>query len=574
MELLVDLKLCQSPAAGAIQMPNEHTTDLPFGDPDAARANLNDFIAIDGVLVDPRKNNATMGDRIIVGRKGSGKTLYLRALQDAAEQKGLLTSPGSVTINTDTVVFFLQRIREYVNTLDRGGEMAAYIDRRRTIISIWKTIWERSINICVLSLVLNNMQRSTSIDLPPALLNLGIKSLGDVQEYVIHQFSTLFQLPLTPLAPEACLTSISDHFESPRRLHAFLNEQRWHEFLFVLQNLCRIVPPIAIYIDAVDEDFEDAPEAWLTCQSGLYRAVLQSGFHHDTFSGRVHVVAALRDVVYSAALHGEHSDRQYQARQIKLLDWNPASVEQFLTEKLKRCVRKRSQRNKRADLDDLIHQWVGFTEVETGRRNIEPVSHYILRHGRMLPRDIIQFGNAISKEMEGRHTRGLEFESPSLRKAVSGVSEQIGKQAISVCINEILTASEYFPDYIISVQPGNFSLSDFRAYIENKIEKFFGLVKFDVVSLEKFRKSMITAELALEVEFDEPRSHYYRFDNILWRHGLLAVRETTGTVTRWRYNWRGAVSADTLPPGFNKFGFHPSLIDAFKIRPCAEGPVA
>jgi hypothetical protein len=59
---------------------------------------LNDFISIGGVFADPHGNPKAMHDRIIVGRKGSGKTFYLRKLQDEAISRKFLTLVAAIDL--------------------------------------------------------------------------------------------------------------------------------------------------------------------------------------------------------------------------------------------------------------------------------------------------------------------------------------------------------------------------------------------------------------------------------------------------------------------------------------------
>jgi hypothetical protein len=127
----------------------------------------------------------------------------------------------------------------------------------------------------------------------------------------------------------------------------------------------------------------------------------------------------LRDIVYAAALKSEHSTRQYQNPFIRALEWTPSEVNRFFIEKLRRVLKKRAPRS--ADLNELIKLWIGFETLKNGRGQGEAVSDYILRHSRMLPRDIVLFGNAITSEMQERISGGTTFGESSLRKAVAEV---------------------------------------------------------------------------------------------------------------------------------------------------------
>lgn len=541
-----------------------------FGSTDAARINLADFISIGGVFADPHGNPKAMHDRIVVGRKGAGKTFYLRKLQDEAVKREFLTLSEVTPLSTETIVHFLKRIREYVYTLDHGGDFEIFVDRRKSVISVWRAIWDKAIILSAFSLALSFLRRSKTVKFDEQFIHL-FKNVDELESYIIDRFENLFALPPIPLSPQDALQAFYDQFELSRKLHKFLNDPKWIEFNRICRGCVRDVPPIAIYIDAIDNEFENAPEAWLICQLGLYRSAAQSGFSHDTFSGRVHIVAALRDTVYAAALKSEHSTREYQNRFIRALEWRPSEVNRFFVEKLRRVLGKRA--SKTAPLNDLLKIWVGFDTLINGRDKPEAVSDYILRHGRMLPRDIVLFGNAITNGMHERAAAGSPFSDGSLRKAVAQVSDVIGRETIGICVNEVLSNSDYFTDYLHDIRSRPADLYDFRKFIEDKIARFFEVLGKETVTQQEIKEALMLAELASAADFAEGAQIYYRIDNVLWRHGLLAIFHVSGASKRWRYNWAGSASADMLPLKATRLGFHPCLIDVYDLKPSSDGPV-
>jgi hypothetical protein len=543
----------------------------PFGNTDAARVELSDFIAIAGILEDPRNNPDAMQDRVIIGRKGSGKTLYLRKLLDEAKKRDFITLSEYDTLSSETVVYFLKRIREYVQSMDRIGDFDIFVNRRNTVISVWRSIWERAMFVSAISLVLSYKRKSKIREISPALDIRGIKNIDELEIFLINSFSELFSVPLHPISPQLALRSFSDHFDTSRRLQKFLNDSRWVDVQSIAKAIVTDVPPIAIYVDAIDDDFEDAPEAWLTCQLGLYRAVSQSGFTNESFSGRVHVVVALRDIVYSASLRSEHSTRHFQNRHIKIIDWDTQAIKSFFLEKL-RSISKTNLRLSN-QLEPLIQDWVGFSKMTNGRLKEEGVADYVLRHGRMLPRDIVLFGNAIATEKSKRIAAAKPFESKSLRKCVSEAAAVVGAETVSICVNEMLSNADHFSDYLLGVGTRPVYYQDFRRYLEAKIRRFFTEAKNEVISKQEFHDAIVLAGLGSKEEFDDNEDPYYRLDNLFWRHGLIAYEETNGAVKKWRYNWKGTASSDLIPARAVRFGFHACLIDVYGITPSPDGPV-
>ncbi len=98
----------------------EHLSELPFGDPDAVRSNpkLN-VIEIEGAYQSPLHNASAMSERVIVGRKGSGKTLYLRAHQLAANERGFTVLEAKEKLPTTALVSILTSAEPYLSKLRR-----------------------------------------------------------------------------------------------------------------------------------------------------------------------------------------------------------------------------------------------------------------------------------------------------------------------------------------------------------------------------------------------------------------------------------------------------------------------
>ena len=554
-----------------IEITENTYSDGFFGNVDASRVNLADFISINGVLIEPHSNPSAMQDRIIVGRKGSGKTLYIRKLQDEARGRDLLTYGEVDYLYTDTIIHFLKRIREYVYTIDRTGDFDVFLDRRKTIISVWRNLWDKAISISVLSLALEHLRGRSRFETTNPVLRR-FNNLEQMEDFLINQYQDLFLLPNQAISPVSCLKSTYEHLESSRRLQKFLNHAKWPEFQSFLKGMVTECPPIAIYIDQLDDEFDHAPEAWLICQLGLYRSILQSAFSQSSYSGRVHVVAALRDAVYAAALRDEHASRQFQNSYIKTLDWSPKGIRSFFAEKLTRGLSK-SPDAAQSELPALIERWLGYRTVVNGRGMAEDVATYILRHSRMLPRDIVMLGNAIGAEIHRRRSLSQVFHEGSLRKCVSVVAEVIGNESIALCINEALSSMDGFAYYVRDLRGKAIQLTDYRKYIEDKVANFFLLAGEEIVTTTTVQQALIASELATEEEFIDGAESYYRFYNILWRHGLIAYREIQGLSKKWRFNWSGAVNANILPYRATEIGFHASVIDVFKIKPSSDGPV-
>jgi hypothetical protein len=109
----------------------------------------------------------------------------------------------------------------------------------------------------------------------------------------------------------------------------------WEELEHVVGEILRRSPPICFYIDAVDEEFANAPMYWMRCQEGLFLQVMRL-LRNPRLGGRLHLIISLRDIVLSTVLRGEHQNRYRGESHIRVLDWDRAAIQYFLHDKLAR----------------------------------------------------------------------------------------------------------------------------------------------------------------------------------------------------------------------------------------------
>src|SRR5205823_1943848 len=146
-----------------------------------------------------------------------------------------------------------------------------------------------------------------------------------------------------------------------------------------------------------------APMYWLTFQKGLFHAVMEL-LREPEFGGRLHVVACVRDVVYSNVLRSEHAGRYRDEPHIRVLNWDPVAIRGLLDAK----IAKLGAAYRMDSRVDGVAGWLGVSEIENPLRGIrERVDDYLLRHTRLLPRDIVVIGNGLSREVAAAREQGL-----------------------------------------------------------------------------------------------------------------------------------------------------------------------
>ena len=465
---------------------------LPFGDPDGARADLdrsvNEFISIDeknfssGISIGEADRNI----RIVVGKKGSGKTIYLRRLQDSARrEESVFASKIAKDIpSTNSVVEFCQ-----IFSADRVTEA-------------WQTAWRNAIlNSVYTHLVAKSFfaQYVDQSDLKQKYTEL----FGESRKITVER------------SPYSELKDIIRKHRSDRNFWQDAADSKWDDLQTILGNCLKQCPPIFVYLDASDDEFAHAPMDWHRCQKGLFYAVIRMLGQAGAIASRLHAVIAIRDIVFSSVLQSEHRTRYIGSPSIALLDWNRSAIKFFYEKKLVLAP------------PDVFFEpdtrssasFLGIEKITNERRSIvEDATSYLLRHTRSIPRDIIQVCNAIAQEKVkvGEKIHDRDFWERRLRRVISSNAAKFAEEQIQVCANQL--SSHEAPSRSARHQYSELYTSD-QEYIASKAS----IVKDFIRAVGRERFSYEDLQIA-EMETANQVPSDVSIGTILWQHGLIGIR--------------------------------------------------
>ena len=373
----------------------------PFGNPDGSRADLEDviseFVDFGG---DPayghlatRANDSMV--RVIVGKLGAGKTVYLRRLQDfQAHQDSVYADvPQQSLPKTEVVVKACQWFSD------------------RVLVEKWMQIWERAIMRSLASHLLCR----------PELR----QQLRDEQaDEIEHAYARLLDDFRRPRSIYSQVRDIINQRHTAHQLSAYLDDPLWDDLEDLLGDVVGQCKPIYFYLDALDEEFSHAPMYWLKCQEGLFYQVMRLLRDHK-LGGRLHIVICIRDIVMSSVYRSEHAPRYYNEPHIRVLTWDRSSLLYLLQRKLQRLPPSLLMR-RAASGPPTIGDWLGINGEWPGPDDDGPIEDYLLSHTRLIPRDIISLGNDLNEEVlrqkqagqRGPAAGGSGEGGPALRQAV------------------------------------------------------------------------------------------------------------------------------------------------------------
>src|SRR5215831_6122016 len=395
-------------------VPPSHT---PFGNPDGSRSDILDVVDnfVDFEDLPVSGGLAIRADdlsrRVIVGAKGSGKTVYLRRLRAAASQ--------NESVYADVVQQDLPATSNIVKFCQCFG--------KHDLTEKWMQLWYCAIMRSLVTHLLHSKQLSHY---------LTAEQRDELESYV----PDIVPSRRREVSVYSQVTEIIHDFHTAHAYSRYFDHPAWAELAATIDEVIGSMPPIYFFIDSVDEEYASAPMYWLQCQKGLfYRAMRFLRDQH--FGGRLHVIVCVRDHVLASVLRGEHQNRYRSEPHIAALGWEYSSAQFFLKRKIARLGDGFLLRTAEQGPADVEH-WLGHSRIANlGRQMEEPVLQYLLRHTRLLPRDIVILGNRLAELVAAaRLEERNEVPQEAIRQCVREVSRSFGSEQLAICANHIASS--------------------------------------------------------------------------------------------------------------------------------------
>ncbi len=520
----------------------------PFGNPDGVKAEFdghNTFVRLNerefntGISLTETDRNI----RIIVGKKGAGKTIYIRRLQDSARQE------NSVSSDIDEVVFASKIARDVPQTLSVIGFCQQFTMERVT--EAWQSAWRIAILRSVMSHLAYKKYFNQYINqeiLISKLRNLGELESGEEVER----------------SPYSELKNILYQYRSESTFSKFAGSSKWDDIQTIIGTALKACPPVFIYMDAVDDEFTHAPMEWHRCQKGLFYAVLRLLGQSGAIGQRLHVVIAIRDIVYSSVMQSEHQTRYIRTPYISILEWDYYSITYFLKEKVKSIHPMYLD-----DRDDnSVESFLGLKAIENlDRKCLENSIDYVIRHTRCLPRDVVQMGNLIATEKLQYKIRNYPRDGwvYTIRNVVSQMAKTFAEEQLIICANQLASHDapahsvkhDYADAYVSSKEQVAFRKDTFKNYI-----KGLGCEKLSIDDLIK-----------ADNLFKSPAKMDIDLSTILWQNGLIGFKRRKSDEKFEFYSM--SRNSDFIMPDYGEeYALHSIMLDAFpKLRVEFPNPV-
>ena len=381
-----------------------------FGEPDGYRADMSGYIDVQEL-----RHSSLYGDeddriRVIVGRKGSGKTLYMRRIRDG--------QPGALSVSrlvVDAEQTQLPTTRQVVSVSRLYPE--------NLLTETWQQLWGKSVLLSVMSNILRNPSFTASVT------DWERNSL----ESDFVQFRQLFgqeeRTPFTCLRGfiAQCVDS-TDEGSSLRRLNALLDDPQWDDLELRLGRILHGMPPVYLFVDAIDEEFAHAPMEWMRCQKGLFYELMRF-LRHRQLGEKLHLIISIRDLVLHSVFRSEHSPRYMGDPRIRVLQWDAKAARTLLDRKAAGVERRYWFSGSRPR---GFSHWIGIEGIRLGGDTLD-VYDYILAYTQCLPREIVILGNLIGRSM----IENDGFSPDLLRHAARTVGRLSALTQLEICANQV-----------------------------------------------------------------------------------------------------------------------------------------
>ena len=197
----------------------------PFGNPDGSRATLEDitrdFVNFGSAAtwggLSTREDDRTA--RVLVGRKGSGKTIYLRRLRAHAALDGSLYADHiqQDLPQTQQIIKFCQWFPEALLTEQ------------------WMSLWHKAILRSVLSHILNDKHLSSRVD-------------STARKNLLSNFREIIRPFKAKVSAYSQISEIINSCHTRPAVERFLSKPQWSKFESMLTGVVATCPPLCLYL--------------------------------------------------------------------------------------------------------------------------------------------------------------------------------------------------------------------------------------------------------------------------------------------------------------------------------------
>jgi hypothetical protein len=243
---------------------------------------------------------------------------------------------------------------------------------------------------------------------------------------------------------------------------------------------------------------------------------------------RLHVVVALRDLVLSSVLASEHSSRYVASPVIATLNWDEPLIRTFLAAKIQRLP---DELLMEPEQEPSVATWLGYGFAEEAGVSYD-LETYLVRHMRLLPRDVVIMGNQLCALVRTAKQSGRTLSFDEIRTAVKQSAALCGREGLAIAANQLSAGlmpasprgnagSELSSDEVRSAGHGLF---EYRRTIEERLLQALGPYAHRPLDRNALRQ--------LRTDVHEQLGDSVDALSALWQNGLIGYLDDGREVFR------------------------------------------
>lgn len=551
---------------GAVQNAVEYD-DAPMGSEDARDRGGDDieasYIDVTSLIQSNLPASRLYESKVVVGRKGSGKTHVLLHLQNLARKQGR----DVIYTNLDRNLFQGRGLLPYHGT-----------ESPEQCMALWAAVWRIALSMAAVShFTARRISSKARQAVQDCIGEFVFDSSMDVEQLSRRFCDTLRErhgdlIPDadSPLDPVRALEDIIRRYKNLRSLNAFLESVDYRKLESDVSILLHRYGTLQFLIDGLDEYAWSDPKGWLELQVGLFTAAFELATVR-TYTQHLKLTIALRNYVFTRASQSPHVDRARS--HILTLNWNFAAARNFLNQRLRKLANGNFARSEHLAGDRPLVKWLGFDTVKSPlRSSAEDVEQYMLRHSRLSPRNLVEVFNSLCAVQNALHREHRQLGPEQFRDIVEQHARSVGDLMLKVAAEEILAILPPPPDI------GRKSITPEYAVtgVAEKIATTISECSNEVINRDTCSKSLIQPilmRLGFLKEADDVDLGL-DLEAALWRSGIFAYQRESDAGSHWLFSW----SSNSLGPAGNAqtaryIGFHSCLIGCCSLTASPNGPV-
>lgn len=549
-------------------MSQELVIDAPLGIEDAAKRDDVDAVFVDVRRLIPQTRlhaNEITAIKVVVGRKGSGKTHILRVIENAAQ-----TSRRVIYSALDDNVL-PKRLEQQLDLIANHSQARGY----------WSKLWRIAISLSIVirlsAGLAEHTERRSALrflldrNLVPEDTKIGQRTLifqkltDYFQNYLVKGATFRLANVSQERGPGDLLSLLLEGISSPETFRNFIDHVDLKGLEQDVATLAGNFKPIHVIIDGVDEVSWHQPRMWLDFQVGLFDAVFFFS-EAQRNSSWIAVTVAIRTFVYRAVMRSPHHDR---VKHMLSLDWTPDSALDFLDRRLLQIAGQHFADSNKLGGPRPMVDWLGFARVKSPRReNEEDVERYFLRHTRLSPRDLIRLFNLLCQRKNSLRTLGRAFDEGEFRAVVEVIAAEVAEVMLKTAAEEIIAFVKEVSDWVNKNRP-----DDVVGWVEWELKQAIHEMGCEVMEADSYH-AFLEVFLGSVLPDGSPglnERNLNEVEAILFRSNVIAFWNERDLPKRWEFGW-----SRPEPPrasSISRVGFHSSLILKCDLEVSPHGPV-